>query len=487
MEIKNLTINDIRSGLKNKKFTVVKITQEYLNRIKKIDPQINAFITVTEKQALATAENLDNKISKGEEIGKLAGVPLAVKDLYLTQDIQTTAGSQVLKNYLPQYSSTLYSKLLAQDAIPVGKTNTDCYGFGVSTENSGYFVTKNPWDLTRVPGGSSGGSAAAIAADMAVIATGTDTGSSIRQPSAFCSVTGLKATYGRNSRYGITAMASSFDCPGPFAKNVFDLAIVESVMAGKDPQDATTSPLPVPDYINEINNLDIKGLKIGLPKQYFTDNTQKEIINAVKQAAATFAKLGAKIIEVSVPDPDIALATYYIIIPSEISANMARYDGIRFGQSVSGTKDLFNYYLETRGKFMEPEMKRRIIIGTYALSAGYYDAYYLKAAKVRTLVKEGYQQVLNQVDVLFAPVAPTTAWKIGEKAQNPIQMYLADIYTISVNVAGIPSLAIPCGFDNQGLPIGLQIIGNFFEESKLFAIGHKFQQLTSFHLQKPKL
>ena len=486
MDLTNLTINQIRQSLFDKKISAVEIVNFYLDRIKKIDPQIKAFITVTDKVALKQAEILDEKIKKGESVGKLAGAVMAVKDIFLTKNIQTTASSQVLKDYIPQYSSTVYQKLIDEDAIIIGKTNTDPFAFGGSTENSGFFTTKNPWDLSKVPGGSSGGSAAALAAGLCQFALGTDTGGSIRQPASLCGVSGLKPTYGLNSRYGITAMASSIDCPGVFAKNIEDLALITQITAGLDPKDATTIDNPVPNYSELLNNINLKGLKIGLTKEYFTDPINSEVKDKVMSAAKDLEKQGAILVDISLPSTNLGIAVYYILVPSEISANMARYDGIRFGQSGRG-EDIISYYMKTRGKYLEPEVKRRIIIGTYALSAGYYDAYYTKAAKVRTIIKNEFINAFKNVNVILAPVSPTTAWPIGEKINDPLLMYLADVYNVCINVAGIPALSLPCGFDSQNLPIGFQLIGNFFEESKILSIGHQYQQLTDYHLKKAPL
>ncbi len=487
MDFSILSITQIRQGLLDKKFTAVEIVNFFLEKIKRIDPQIKAFITISDEFALNQAKKIDQKIANGQEIGKLAGSIMAVKDIFLTKGIQTTASSQVLKGYIPQYSSTVYQRLIDQDAICIGKTNTDTFAFGSSTESSGYFTTKNPWDQTRVPGGSSGGSAAALAAGLCTFALGTDTGGSIRLPASLCGVSGLKTTYGLNSRYGITAMASSFDCPGVFAHTVQDMALVTQVSAGVDEHDATTSPNPAPDYFSALSKTNLKGLKIGLPKEYFTDDINPEVKESVKNAVKVFEKQGAIIKEVSLPSTNLGIAVYYVLVPSEISANMARYDGIRFGQSTTDAPDIISYYMKTRGKYLEAELKRRIIIGTYTLSSGYYDAYYTKAAKVRTLIKKEFTDVLSDVDVILAPVSTTTAWKIGEKVNDPLQMYLADAYTVCINVAGVPSVAIPCGFDSQKLPIGFQIIGNFWQESKILSIAHQYQQLTDYHLQKPKL
>lgn len=487
LDLTTLTIPKIKKLLIEKEVTATEIVNSYLQKIKAIDPQINAFITVTEKEALNQAKVVDEKIQKNQPLGQLAGSVMAVKDIFLTKGIETTAGSKVLKGYIPQYSSTIFQKLLDQDALIIGKTNTDCFAFGASTENSGYFTSKNPWNLSLVPGGSSGGSAAAQAASLCTFALGTDTGGSIRQPASLCGVTGIKPTYGRNSRYGITAMASSFDCPGVFGKNVQDVAALTQVTAGLDPFDATTSPNPVADYLNDLSNISLKGLRIGIPQEYYSGGIDPEVKKSVLSAAQVFVAQGAEIVNISLPSTPLGIAVYYVLIPSEISSNMARYDGIRFGQSQKDTSDLLAHYMETRGKFMEPELKRRIMIGTYALSAGYFDAYYTKASKVRTLIKNEFVDNFSKADVILAPVSPTTAWSIGQKANDPLQMYLADIYTCCINVAGLPSLALPCGFDSKNLPIGFQLIGNYFEESKLFSVGHQYQQLTDYHLKTPNL
>ncbi len=471
----------------NGEFSAVNLVNLYLQQIEVHDPKLKAFITITPKEALKTAQNIDKKIKNKEELGGLAGTVMAVKDIYLTKGIKSTASSQVLKDYIPQYSSTVYQRLVNQDAILIGKTNTDTFAFGASTENSGYFTTRNPWNLDMVPGGSSGGSAVAVSANLATIALGTDTGGSIRQPASLCGISGLKPTYGLNSRYGITAMASSFDSPGVFARHVEDIALSTQYTAGHDPKDATSSFTPTPQLYNQLNCTKLKGLKIGLPREYFEGSINNQVKQKVLKAAELFQNQGAQIIDVSLPSTGLGIAVYYVLVPCEISANMARYDGIRFGQSQSDSSDLLNYYMETRGKYMEDELKRRIIIGTYALSAGYYDAYYTKASQVRTLIKKEFSDILKHVDVLLAPVSPTTAWPIGQKANNPLEMYLADVYTVCVNVAGLPSLALPCGLDDNNLPIGFQLIGNFFEEKTILSIGYQYQQLTDYHLAAPPI
>jgi aspartyl-tRNA(Asn)/glutamyl-tRNA(Gln) amidotransferase subunit A len=486
MDLSTLTIKKIRDGLLNKNFSAVEVAKAYLDRIEKLDSSIKAFITVTPDVALKQAELVDKKIAEGRQIGRLAGSTVAVKDIFLTKGIQTTSGSKVLEGYIPQYSSTVYEKVINEDAILVGKVNCDPFAFGVSTENSGYFPTHNPWDFSRIPGGSSGGSAAAVAASFSTFALGSDTGGSIRQPAAMCGVSGIKVTYGRTSRYGVTSMASSFDTMGSLATTAEDLAIITETMAGIDPHDGTSSPNPVPSYSSQLDKTSLKGLRIGLPKEYFSDALNPEIKQKIMEAATLYEQQGAILVDISLPSTSLGIDVYYILVPSEISANMSRYDGLRFGPSVRNSNDLISYYMENRGKYMEPEVKRRIIIGTYALSSGYYDAYYLKASKVRTVIKTEFQEVFKQVDVILAPVCPSTAWPLGQKVNDPLQMYLEDVFTVCINVAGLPSLAVPCGFDSQQLPLGYQLIGNYFSEEKLFSIGHQYQQLTDFHLQKPK-
>ncbi len=482
-----LTIPQIQTSLKKGDFSCQDLTSFYLDRIKSLDPKIKAFITITPKVALDKAKEIDQKIKDKKLLGKLAGSTMAVKDIYLTKGIETTAASQVLKGYIPQYSSTVYQRLVDEDAILLGKTNTDTFAFGASTENSGFFTTKNPYDTSLIPGGSSGGSAAAQSAGLCTFSLGTDTGGSIRQPSSLCGISGIKPTYSRNSRYGIAAMASSFDCPGAFAHSAKDLSIVTSVMAGNDPHDATSSKEVVPDYSSLLENKNLKGLKIGLPKQYFTGSIDPEVKKNVLKAAKTLEENGAQLVGVSLPSTDLGIAVYYVLMPCEVSSNMARYDGLRFGQSKKDIKDLLSYYLETRGDYMESELKRRIIIGTYFLSAGYFDAYYLKASKVRTIIKKEFQDVLSHVDLLLTPTSPTPAWKIGEKVNDPLKMYLADVYTVCTNVAGLPAIALPTSPSKTNLPIGFQLIGNYFKEADLFSVAHQYQSLTNHHLIHPKL
>jgi len=487
MDLNKISLSGLKKSLQKKEFSASDLVKTYLARIKKIDPKIKAFITITDQEALSSAQKLDQKIKSGAKLGSLAGAVMSLKDIYLTKGIRTTAASQVLKDYVPPYSSTVYQRLIDQDAILIGKTNTDPFAFGASTQNSGFFTTHNPWDLNLVPGGSSGGSAASLSARLCTFSLGTDTGGSIRQPASFCGLSGLKPTYGRNSRYGITAMASSFDCPGAFATSVADLAQISQVMAGHDPLDATSSKNPVPSYPDKLASLQLKGLKIGLPRQYFSATLDPDIKSLVLASAQKLKDQGAILIDISLPSTDLGIAVYYILVPSEISANMARYDGIRFGSSAKDSKDLLSYYTETRGKYMEAELKRRILIGTYALSAGYYDAYYTKAAQVRTLIKNEFASAFQKVDVILAPVSPTPPWPVDQKTNDPLSMYLADVYTCPVNVAGLPALALPCGFTAKNLPVGFQLIANYWQEEKLFSLGHQYQLLTDYHLKIPNL
>ncbi len=481
-----LDISSLQADFRSKKYSVFEFVEKQLSKIQTQNQKLNAILTVTNDFALNKAKEADINFSNGQ-IRPLEGITLAVKDIFLTQGIRTTSGSKVLENYIPQYSSTVYQRLENAGAILVGKTNTDTFAFGASTENSGYGPTRNPWDLNLIPGGSSGGSAAAQAAGLCVVSTGTDTGGSIRQPSSMCSVSGIKPTYGRNSRYGITAMASSFDCPGFFANNVADLATLLQITANWDPHDATSSKKPVPNYPQLLNQLDLKTLTIGLPKEYFGPGLDSEVKETIQKAISELEKSGVKFKEVSLPKTNLGIAVYYILVPCEISSNMARYDGLRFGSRSQDMKDLLEYYLKTRGQFMEPEMKRRIIIGTYCLSAGYYDAYYHRASQVRQLIRQEFAEVFEKVDLLLTPASPTPAWPIGQKNNDPLAMYMADVYTVCANVAQIPGLVIPSGFTSKNLPVGLQLLGPHFSEDKLFSLGHQFQQLTNHHQKEPIL
>ncbi len=485
MEYHKLSAREIRDLIREKKATALEVVEDFLKVIKEKNPEIKAYLTVCEDVAREQAKAVDKKIANGEEIGELAGVPYALKDNYLTVGVETTSASKLLKGYMPQYNAEMYERLKKADAVLLGKTNLDTFAFGASTENSGYFTTHNPHDLTRVPGGSSGGSAAAVAADMCAFALGSDTGGSIRQPASLCGIVGLKVTYGRNSRYGMTAMASSFDTPGVLAKTVEDAAIVTKVMAGIDEKDSTTSPTPVPDYEAALCHpaldagspeLPAKGLRVGVPSEYFIDGMEPKVAEVVRAAIKKYEDMGAEIVEISLPHTEYGIAVYYVLIPCEVSANMARYDGIRFGPATDDKcENIVEYYMKTRGEFMEPELVRRIMIGSYALSAGYYDAYYKKASEVRTLIRQDFEKAFEKVDVIMTPTSPTTAFKIGEKADDPLQMYLADVFTVCVNVAGIPSINIAVGKDEKDLPIGMQIMGNYWEEEKIMKVASLFK------------
>ncbi|MDP2709379.1 MAG: Asp-tRNA(Asn)/Glu-tRNA(Gln) amidotransferase subunit GatA [bacterium] len=481
MELNKLTIKQASELLEKKEITSVELTKACLTRIKEADVKIKACLTVCEQEALAEAKAADERRAKGEK-GDLLGIPYLAKDNILTAGTRTTAASKILENYTAPYDATIIKKLRQAGAVLLGKTNLDEFAHGASTENSAFGPTHNPWDLTRVPGGSSGGSAAAVAAEMCLFALGTDTGGSIRCPAAFCGITGLKPAYGRSSRFGLIAMTSSTDVPGPLTKSVEDAAIALSVIAGEDENDATTvnAPPPAPLVRGEI-----KGLTIGLPKEYFIEGTDKGVTEAVEKAIGDFKKLGVKFKEVSLPHTKYGVPVYYIITPSEVSSNLARFDGIKYGLSVADG-DLMSIYTNSRGKGFGPEAKRRVMLGTYALSAGYFDAYYLQAQKVRTKIKQEMDKVLEQVDCLLTPTSPHAAFKIGERASDPLKMYLEDIFVTGASLAGLPAMSIPCGFDH-GLPVGLQLIGRRFDEATLFRVGGKYQEETEWHLKKAEI
>ena len=469
MNLPRLTLKEAIKGLREKKFTSVELTNSVFSRIDKIEPKIDSFLNLTKEAALKSAEKNDRLFSQDQKLSPLAGVPMALKDIIVTKGIRTTAGSRILSGFVPPYSATVATKLESTGAVMVGKTNMDEFAMGGSTENSAYKKTKNPWDFSRVPGGSSGGSAAAVAAELVYYTLGSDTGGSIRQPASFCGIVGLKPTYGRVSRYGLIALASSLDQIGPFTKTVEDCALVLSSIAGWDKNDATSVKNSVPDYTKSLTG-EVKGLKIGVPKEYFGEGVDSLVRDTVKRAIQRLESLGAKIVEISLPRSKEAIAVYYLILPSEASANMARFDGIRFG----GGRENFG-----------PEVKRRIMLGTYALSSGYYDAYYLKAAKVRTLISKEFQEAFKKVDVIAGPTSPILPFKIGERIDDPLKMYLADILTVPVNLAGLPGISIPCGLI-AGLPVGLQFIANHWQEEKLFNISHAYEQNFTFK-EKPNL
>ncbi|MCL5996370.1 MAG: Asp-tRNA(Asn)/Glu-tRNA(Gln) amidotransferase subunit GatA [Chloroflexi bacterium] len=485
MDLCALTIHEAREGLRAKQFSSMELTRAFLDRIHALNPRLNAYITVNEAGALQQAQVADERIARGEDT-PILGVPIAIKDVLSTQGLRTTAGSRILENYLPAWDATSVARLRLAGAVFLGKTNTDEFAMGSSTENSGYGVTHNPWDESRVPGGSSGGSAAAVAADLCCAALGTDTGGSVRQPASLCGVTGLKDTYGRVSRYGLIAYGSSLDSVGVLSKNAHDAAIVLSVMAGQDPCDSTSVDAPVFDPHELADRSDVHGLRIGVPREYFIEGMQPEVAEAVRAGIAQLHKMGATVKEISLPTTKYALPVYYLIATAEASANLARFDGVRYGLRVPGA-DLTDTYRQTRGAGFGAEVKRRIMLGTYALSAGYYDAYYIRAQKVRTIIKQEFERAFAEVDVIATPASPTTAFKIGEKADDPIQMYLADVFTLPCNLAGICGISVPCGFDPAGLPIGLQLLGRAFDEAALLRCADAYQRETNWHTRKPVL
>ena len=484
MKLFELTTHQLHDQLIEKQVSSVELTRTLLERVQAVDGAIQGYVTVTAETALAQAQLIDDKIARGEKIGPLAGIPMAIKDNICTDGIKTTCSSKILANFMPPYNATVMHKLNAAGGIMLGKTNMDEFAMGSSTENSAFFTTRNPWDLERVPGGSSGGSAAIVAADEAIWALGSDTGGSIRQPASYCGVVGLKPTYGRVSRYGLIAYASSLDQIGPITKDVTDCALVLNAISGRDPKDSTSVDISVPDYTQALVN-DVKGLKIGVPQEFFVAGMDEEVRNAVMQAVNLLVQLGAVSDEVSLPHTDYAMPAYYVIAPAEASSNLARYDGVSYGYRGDGD-DIVAMYKRTRSEGFGEEVKRRIMLGTYALSSGYYDAYYLKALKVRTLIKQDYDRAFERFDVLITPTAPSPAFKIGEKSADPIELYLQDIYTISANLAGIPAISIPCGYNREGLPIGLQILGKAFSEETLLRVAYAFEQNTNFRL-KPSL
>jgi aspartyl-tRNA(Asn)/glutamyl-tRNA(Gln) amidotransferase subunit A len=479
-----LAIQQAHRRLRAGDISSVALTQALLDRIVALDNDVKAYLTLAPEMALDQAAEADRRRAAGED-RPLLGVPLAIKDVICVEGLPTTCGSRILENYVPPFNAAAVDRLRAAGAVILGKTNTDEFAMGSSTENSAFFATHNPWDLERVPGGSSGGSAAAVAAGLATGALGSDTGGSVRQPAALCGVVGLKPTYGRVSRWGLVAFASSLDQIGPLAATVADAAILLGTIAGHDPRDSTTMDLPVPDYLAALTG-DVRGLRIGVPREYFLEGIQSEVEAAVRDAIAVLAGLGAEILPVSLPHTEYALPAYYLIAPAEASANLARYDGIRYGLSLTGD-DLLDSYRQTRGQGFGPEVKRRIMLGTYALSAGYYDAYYLKAGQVRTLIRRDFEQAWQQCDLLVAPATPTTAFRIGEKADDPLQMYLADVFTLALSLAGLCGISLPCGFDRAGLPIGLQIMGRAFDEATALRAAHAYEQATEWHTRRPAL
>lgn len=484
MELHSLGISELRELLDKREIAVSDIVDSVYKRIEAVENRVKAFVTQTREEAMRMAADAQKRIDD-KQSGPLVGIPMAIKDNMCTKGIRTTCSSRILENFVPPYESTVTSRLKEHGFVLIGKTNMDEFAMGSSTENSGFHTTKNPWDIGRIPGGSSGGSTAAVAADECVAALGSDTGGSIRQPASLCGVVGLKPTYGRVSRYGLVAFASSLDQIGPITKNVRDAATVLNGIAGHDAFDSTSAPVPVPDFTTVLGQ-DIRGLKIGVPKQYFIEGMDREVDSSVREAINRLKSLGAVPVEISLPHTDYAIATYYLLATSEASSNLARYDGVKYGFREKG-RDLLEMYMNTRSAGFGAEVKRRIMLGTYALSSGYYDAYYKKAQQVRTLIKRDFEDAFRTVDVIATPTSPTAAFKAGEKADNPLQMYLSDIFTISVNLAGIPGISVPCGFTRDNLPIGLQIIGKHFDEETILKVAFAYEQSTEWHKRKPAL
>jgi aspartyl-tRNA(Asn)/glutamyl-tRNA(Gln) amidotransferase subunit A len=479
------SIKTLHQQLSKKERTAVEIATETLDRLQTLEPKLHSFLAITADLALEAAKKVDAKIAAGESIGLLEGIPVAVKDNICMEGIPTTCGSKILENFIPSYESTVTRKLKEAGAVIVGKTNLDEFAMGSSTENSGYQLTANPWDLTRVPGGSSGGSAAAVASQECVVALGSDTGGSIRQPASFCGVVGLKPTYGLVSRFGLVAYASSLDQIGPFGRTVEDTAILLGAIAGYDPQDSTSLKVEIPDYTQSLNT-SLAGVRVGVIEETFGEGLDPVVAKSVNEAIERLKALGAEVSTISCPRFRYGLPAYYIIAPSEASANLARYDAVKYGIREKAD-NLISMYRKTRAAGFGTEVKRRIMLGTYALSAGYYDAYYLKAQKVRTLIKQDFEAAFAKVDVLVSPTSPTTAFKAGEKTADPLGMYLSDLMTIPVNLAGLPGMSLPCGFDSQGLPIGLQLVSQVLREDILLRVGYAYEQSTDWHEQKPPL
>jgi aspartyl-tRNA(Asn)/glutamyl-tRNA(Gln) amidotransferase subunit A len=483
-ELNKLTISEARDRLAKREISAREIARACLDRIATVDPGLHAFITVCEREALEQAGIADRRLAAGNAAA-LCGVPLGIKDIFATRGVPTTCASRILGNFVPPFDATVIGKLRAQGAVFLGKTNMDEFAMGSSTENSAFGPTANPYDLQRVAGGSSGGSAAAVAAGECIGALGTDTGGSIREPASFCGVVGIKPTYSRVSRYGVIAYASSLDQVGPFGKTVHDAAILMGALAGADPRDSTCSARPVPDYERALTG-DVKGMRVGVPSEYFVEGMQPEVEEAVRSALKSYESMGARTVEISLPHTQYAIAAYYLIATAEASANLARYDGIRYGLRVEADNNI-ELYNKTRASGFGAEVKRRIMLGTFALSAGYYDAYYLKAQKVRTLIRRDFERAFELCDMIATPVAPTTAFRLGEKMADPLQMYLSDIFTISVNLAGLPGLALPCGYDNRNLPIGLQLIGPPFAEEALLRAGDAYERSGAFTPRVPSI
>jgi aspartyl-tRNA(Asn)/glutamyl-tRNA(Gln) amidotransferase subunit A len=486
VDLYKLTISEARRLLVKNEISAEDLVRSIYGRINAVEGKVRAFVTLREEAAMQMAHEVQKKMKQEEQGNQsLLGIPLAIKDNICTKGTLTTCSSKMLSNFIPPYDSTVTSRLIEQGYVLIGKTNMDEFAMGSSTENSSFHVTRNPWDPERIPGGSSGGSAAAVAADECIAALGSDTGGSIRQPAGFCGVVGLKPTYGRVSRYGLVAFASSLDQIGTITKDVKDTALLMNVISGHDPLDSTSAPLPVPDFTAALGR-EIKGIKLGVPKEYFIEGIEKEVEASVTDAIRKLEDMGAIPVEISLPHTDYAIAAYYILATSEASSNLARYDGVKYGFRAEG-KDLMDMYRNTRAQGFGAEVKRRIMLGTYALSSGYYEAYYRKAQQVRTLIKQDFERAFQEVDAIVTPTSPTVAFKVGEKSANPLQMYLSDIFTISVNLAGVPGISIPCGFARDDLPIGLQLIGKHFDEESLLKVAYAYEQATEWHKRRPTL
>ncbi len=487
MSIHKLSLCELQRKFTAGEVTATEIVRAYSLRIGQVESKVKAYVTQTKDAALVQAAALDDKLKGWRRTKPLMGMPIAIKDNMCTEGVATTCSSRMLQNFVPPYDATVIAKLKEQEYLLLGKTNLDEFAMGSSTENSAFGPSRNPWSVQCVPGGSSGGSAAAVAADECVAALGSDTGGSIRQPAAFCGVVGLKPTYGRVSRYGLVAFASSLDQIGPITKDVSDAAFLLGAIAGHDPMDSTSADVPVPDYMKALKKKDLKKLKVGVPAEFFGEGLDPEVEEAVRAAIEELKNLGGEIKEIRLPRTDAAVAVYYVLATAEASSNLARFDGVKFGLRAKETKDLLDLYMKTRQEGFGPEVKRRIMLGTYALSSGYYDAYYGKAQTVRTLICQDFAEAFEEVDLIVTPVTPTPAFKLGEKSEDPLQMYLSDIFTISVNLAGLPAIALPCGFSRAGLPIGLQLIGRAFQEETLLRAAHAYEQSTQWHLKKPVL
>lgn len=486
MNLSRLTIHQARALLHSRELSAQELTQAILERIRATDGTLHSYITVDEMQALAQAEAADRSLAGPQPPPPLCGIPIAIKDSILTKGLRSTAGSKILEHFIPPYDASVTRQLKDAGAVIIGKVNCDEFGMGSSNENSAYGPTRNPWDVSRVPGGSSGGSAACVAADQALAALGTDTGGSIRLPASFCGVVGLKPSYGRVSRFGVVAYASSLDQVGPLTKDMRDCATLLQVIAGYDPRESTSVDLPVPDY-QAVLERGVQGLRVGIPKEYFVEGVQPEVERAVRRAIEELEALGTEPVSISLPHTDYAVAAYYIIATAEASSNLARYDGVKYGYRAEQATGLTEMYHRTRAQGFGPEVKRRIMLGTYALSAGYYDAYYLKAQKVRQLIRQDFLDAFERCDIIATPTAPTTAFQIGEKVTDPLTMYLSDVFTIAVNLVGLPGLSVLCGFDAKGLPISLQLIGQAFGEETLLRAGYAYEQATAWHTTKPPI